>query len=415
MKKNYRIISYLIILIIGLNTFTINSNAYYTATSQNASIYGETPFTQEYALGYFCINNSTAYGCIEYGDEWWEYVPGPWYTTTSKTRNNNIYIDHDNGVYMNGTYYDVREYIYVADGNIMGISGPTGEIACGNVNKAIREFHFYKDGHCGDSNYEIEFKGIVQLTDFDNTEGYTINNINKVYLTNQTNITHTGDNTWLGTVNNSGEWDKDTLWAEVYSKPGEPLILTYWAASTHGSGINFNGTNLSGSITYKPNGGSGNDIVQIVALGYNNEIYENSFTNNGIPFIKWNTEPNGNGISYEAGNEYIINNSMILYAIWDPTIGKYNINTTAGMGGIISNDVNELPYSRDTSVHIIPMDGYKISNVTVDGVNKGAISTYDFWNIDSNHTVIATFTRTSTLNSYLNTLKSKYSWITFNL
>ena len=512
MKHTLKKIMVLILIICSLfGLYKVDSIAY-NALEQDASVYGETPFTKEYSLGYFCINNSIQTGCeiIDEDDGWW--LSGTWYGTTSTVRNQNIYIDHYNSAYMNGEYYDIREYIYVENHEdwivtgTMAISKVNGEISCQNLYKGIREFHFYKSGHCGDSNHEVEFKGIIQLTDFDIGEGYTINNVNRAYLTNPTNITLEGYNTWLGNVNDSGNWDMDTLWAEIYGNANNPLILTYWGNVTHGGGINFNGTDLSGTITYKANGGTGNDIVQIVSLGYKNQLYENGYSNNG-EFICWNTDPNGNGDSYEAGKEYTINQSMILYAIWDYTTttvtfnrndgtgetasqsftsgnsgnrfgyntdgslkwgnsgqfgawdragytllgwsenstatsktydkyswvsdewinaknpsvnlyavwkeATYTINNTAGIGGIISNNCTGLQYGDTTSVFIIAKSGYKIKSVSVDGVNKGAISTYDFWNVSSDHTVIATFERTTTFKEYMGILAGKYSWIAF--
>ena len=43
------------------------------------------------------------------------------------------------------------------------------------------------------------------------------------------------------------------------------------------------------------------------------------------------------------------------------------------------------------TLSFIANDGYAISNVTIDGVAKGAISTYTFTNLGNHHTVVATF------------------------
>jgi len=40
-----------------------------------------------------------------------------------------------------------------------------------------------------------------------------------------------------------------------------------------------------------------------------------------------------------------------------------------------------------------PAAGYKISGVGVDGVSKGAISTYTFTNVTANHTITVVFAR----------------------
>ena len=41
---------------------------------------------------------------------------------------------------------------------------------------------------------------------------------------------------------------------------------------------------------------------------------------------------------------------------------------------------------------ITPADNYKISDVTVDGVSVGAVSSYTFSNVTTNHTIAGTFT-----------------------
>ena len=90
--------------------------AAFTPSQSNALTYGTDRFSLDYAQGYFCINNSTAVGCTAENDYFWENS-GISYTTTDRTRSENRYIDHYNSVYMNGKYYDIREYIWIPDGN----------------------------------------------------------------------------------------------------------------------------------------------------------------------------------------------------------------------------------------------------------------------------------------------------------
>lgn len=91
-------------------------------------------------------------------------------------------------------------------------------------------------------------------------------------------------------------------------------------------------------------------------------------------------------------------------------IKTFNISTNCNVGGTISNNIT-LEYLDTTSIFIIPMDGYEITNVIVDGKSVGIVDTYDFWDIESDHTVIATFKRTDGLEQYLEALANKYYWI----
>lgn len=70
----------------------------------------------------------------------------------------------------------------------------------------------------------------------------------------------------------------------------------------------------------------------------------------------------------------------------------FTIFANAGSGGSISpsGEVNVNHYGSMTFT-ITPDSGYEIADVLVDGVSVGAVSTYEFENVTSNHTISATF------------------------
>ncbi|MBI1933425.1 MAG: T9SS type A sorting domain-containing protein, partial [Ignavibacteriales bacterium] len=73
------------------------------------------------------------------------------------------------------------------------------------------------------------------------------------------------------------------------------------------------------------------------------------------------------------------------------------ITSSAGDGGSISPSGNvSVNHGSNQSFTITPTTGYSISDVKVDNVSQGAISTYTFTNVTAPHTISATFT----LNSY---------------
>jgi hypothetical protein len=59
-------------------------------------------------------------------------------------------------------------------------------------------------------------------------------------------------------------------------------------------------------------------------------------------------------------------------------------------GGSISGPTSA-KQGESVTLTFIPNDGYTISNVTIDSVAKGAISSYTFNNIAENHSVTVTF------------------------
>lgn len=70
----------------------------------------------------------------------------------------------------------------------------------------------------------------------------------------------------------------------------------------------------------------------------------------------------------------------------------YKINVQAGAHGSISpnGEVNVIE-NKDQTFTITPDSGYKISDVKVDGVSVGTVSSYSFKNVTSAHTISATF------------------------
>ncbi len=84
----------------------------------------------------------------------------------------------------------------------------------------------------------------------------------------------------------------------------------------------------------------------------------------------------------------------------------YTIVASAGAGGSISpSGTTYLAQGGSQSYTITPNTGYAISNVTVDQVSQGAITSYLFSNVTANNTISATFasTTTTTLSSSANT------------
>lgn len=69
-----------------------------------------------------------------------------------------------------------------------------------------------------------------------------------------------------------------------------------------------------------------------------------------------------------------------------------SITASAGAGGTIIPSGNvAVNYGASQAFTITPIAGYAISNVVIDNTSQGAISTYTFNNVTTNHTIGATF------------------------
>lgn len=76
------------------------------------------------------------------------------------------------------------------------------------------------------------------------------------------------------------------------------------------------------------------------------------------------------------------------------TVSSYTIKASAGNGGIISPSGNVSVKRGDDQIFSInPINGYRISDVIVDGKSVGAVSTYTFDSVKANHTIQVKFVK----------------------
>jgi C1A family cysteine protease len=106
---------------------------------------------------------------------------------------------------------------------------------------------------------------------------------------------------------------------------------------------------------------------------------------NGLFRLKMNIDYNGNnGMNY--------NNYFHIFHVAFADQVYHSISATAGSGGSISPSGNVMVLSGNSQQFTItPDNGFNISQVIVDGENKGATSSYLFSTVMSNHTIHAEF------------------------
>ena len=114
---------------------------------------------------------------------------------------------------------------------------------------------------------------------------------------------------------------EQTLTAKTYTRKG--YSFNNWNTQANGEGQSYNPgdsiLNITAeanktitlyaqwipnqyTITYKANGGVGNDIVKSINYDENVIIENNSFTKDNYMFVSWNTKLDGTGISYNEGD-----------------------------------------------------------------------------------------------------------------
>jgi endoglucanase len=99
------------------------------------------------------------------------------------------------------------------------------------------------------------------------------------------------------------------------------------------------------------------------------------------------------GILKQAQNIPLYVDGKLVFGKEPPPSVTYTITATSGTGGSISPSGAVLVgEGSNQTFTITPSAGYKISDVTVDGSSKGALTTYTFANVAAGHTISATFT-----------------------
>jgi PKD repeat protein len=139
---------------------------------------------------------------------------------------------------------------------------------------------------------------------------------------------------------------------------------------------NFNNLSLSGTVSdnvasfftyaYCPIDGSNNELQYTDGV-----LYQNNLSGFYVVY--------SNGSFYDAGT-FSLNRSTNI------------ITASAGPGGTISpSGTVSVPAGTNRTFIITSDTGYKILDVKVDGMSVGAVTNHTFTNVQSNHTIAATF------------------------
>lgn len=99
------------------------------------------------------------------------------------------------------------------------------------------------------------------------------------------------------------------------------------------------------------------------------------------------------GASVGVVNSYIFNNVIATHTITASfAINTYTITATSGTNGSISpNGATVANYGSSQSYAVTPNTGYHVTTVLVDGASAGAVTSYTFSSITSDHNISASF------------------------
>ena len=141
-------------------------------------------------------------------------------------------------------------------------------------------------------------------------------------------IVATGDSDYvftLWTSDNGGTFADNSAASTTFDMPAANVVITAHFTYTGGGGgsgstdDDDDGDAIVYTVTYNANGGRGSYAVMGYIEGRAHRVYTRSSTGinyTGYIFDGWNTEADGSGIAYSAGDNLIISDNVHLYAQW---------------------------------------------------------------------------------------------------
>ncbi len=135
------------------------------------------------------------------------------------------------------------------------------------------------------------------------------------------------------------------------------------------------------SVVYKANGGTGEDVIDLIKTGQTINARTNPFTNGSQTFTGWNTADNGvGGTAYQAGAEITIpntSNTITLYAQWGKAEYKHTAKITYQANDGVTNAIEDTVGANDSTKFSINLRS-----------NPFSVSGWDFggWNTKANGT-----------------------------
>ena len=142
------------------------------------------------------------------------------------------------------------------------------------------------------------------------------------------------------TYNNHVDGSNVSLYAEGYKDNAFDTTTSKWTTNADGKisrtvtkkckycGYEENVTEYQVKLTYDANGGEGTIDSATGVAGESVTVAENVFTRNDYTFTGWNTQADGKGTAYKAGDSFILTDKdTVLYAQWSKNSGSAGTGT----------------------------------------------------------------------------------------
>ena len=142
------------------------------------------------------------------------------------------------------------------------------------------------------------------------------------------------------TYNNHVDGSNVSLYAEGYKDNAFATTISEWTTNADGKisrtvtkkckycGYEENVTEYQVKLTYDANGGEGTIDSATGVAGESVTVAENGFIRNDYTFTGWNTQADGKGTAYKAGDNFTLTDKdTVLYAQWSKNSGSAGTGT----------------------------------------------------------------------------------------
>ena len=191
-----------------------------------------------------------------------------------------------------------------------------------------------------------------------------------------------------------------TIKSQNYTRPG--MNFTGWNTKTDGTGVAYTvgqtitvsadltlyaqWTTANVTVTYNPNGGTGNVATDTVAVNSSYTIKSQNYTRPGMNFTGWNTKTDGTGVSYTPGQTVTVTADLTLYAQWTTANVTVTYNPNGGTGNVATDTVAA------NSSYTVKSQNYTKTGMTFNGWNTKADGTGVAYTVGQTITVTADLT-----------------------
>lgn len=203
-------------------------------------------------------------------------------------------------------------------------------------NQDVYTNHYFYLVICG--NYASTYDHIVEATmNIVPAKGDSVISYSRSVTLNGTNCTLSGG----ASANYQSQYNATIIPDTHYTYPtsvevlmgGEPLIKnTHYTYNSSTGQITINANIVTDDIvinvvailatyviTYSSNGGNGSTANSSGAYNETITLRPCNFSKQYYSFLEWNTSDDGNGDSYDAGDDFVVTGDVTLYAIWHRT------------------------------------------------------------------------------------------------